>query len=121
MGKTHLFGYGNLKSYGHYCIVAADDINEATTLIQSEIFKEFKNHLLFNKENALFDGDTALNGCADIFLYCERKGYYDMDDDELFDAFCKNEFGKDLFLLELDEKTFEITDLKTNVWNGEFA
>lgn len=122
MGKARLFGYGNLKRYGGYCIVVAEDIEEATEMIQKEIFKTFKEILFWNKDNAHFDRKgEALNGCAEMYGYCNKKGYYDMNDEALFDAFCKNEFGKDLFCIESDEKPFEVTDLNTNVWKGEWA
>ena len=121
MGKPRLFGYGNLRGYGSYRLVVANDIKEATELIKKDVFKDFKEKIAWYKETAHIRNGKALNGCGDMFLYCNKNGYYDMDDDSLFEAFSKNEFGKDLFLIESEKKPFKVTDLHTNIWRGETA
>lgn len=122
MANEKLFGYGNLQNYGQYYIVMAKSIDEATKILQEKIYKAFKQMIFDYKDKAHFDKNgNALNGCADIFLYCDKKGYYDMNDDELFNAFCENEFGKDLFCLELDKKVYKVIALNTNIWRGEWA
>lgn len=121
MNKAHLFGYGYLKDYGEYYLVAAENIDEATELLQKEIFKDFKEEIETYKESARFENGEAINGCAELFMYCEKNGYYEMSDDELFDAFCKNEFGKSLYNIMNPNKTFKVTDLGTSVWRGESA
>ena len=119
MGKAHLYGYGYLEGYGDYYLVAAENIDEATVLLQKEVFKEFKRWINCARNGATFENSKAVNGYAEMLSYCEENGYLGMDDDTLFESFCKNEFGKDVSWFNHDVKRFKVTDLGTGVWRGE--
>ena len=121
MSKAHLYGYGYLEGYGDYYLVAAENIDEATVLLQKEVFKDFKRWINCARNGANFENGKAVNGFAEIFIYCEENGYFGMDDDTLFESFCKNEFGKDVSCFSHDVKRFNVTDLGTGVWRGETA
>lgn len=120
--NVSLYAYGDFDNYGNYIIVCANNINEATDIIKKEQFKEFKNFLKKAKKGKLIDKNgKPLNGLAETFIYCKNKNYYSMDNNTLFDVFCENEFGKDLWRMECCKKIYHTINLKTNVWHGEFA
>ena len=119
---ARLFGYGDLHDYGDYIIVAAENIEEATEIIKKEQFKVFLERLEDDRKSVIFNEDgTPANGCAMAYLYSKDKGYYDMSQKELYEAFCQNEFGKYLIGFDQRKKVYKVEDLGTNIWHGEFA
>lgn len=113
--KTGLYAHGEFNDYGDYLIICAESMEEANKIAQNETFPEFKKDLYSEKDvyesllkqmdNGEFNG---YKGWDKQYLRFEKMGYYKMDDAELFEAYCKNEFKP-------------VTDLKTNVWHGENA
>ena len=101
--KTGLYAHGEFNEYGDYLIICAESMEEAKDNLYSE--KDVYESLLKQKDNGKFNG---YKGWDKQYLHFEKMGYYKMDDAELFEAYCKNEFKP-------------VTDLKTNVWHGENA
>ena len=117
-----LYGYGELDDYGTYTIVCADSLEEATEIIKKDEFSRFKDKLSDADEYKICeDGGKRRNGYWDKYLHFKEKGYYSMDEKSLYEAFCKNEFGKDMWCLLNPNKPYKVVDLKTNVWHGETA
>ena len=106
-----LFGCGDLTSYGDYRLVVTDSIEKAYEILSKNTYNEWKKDMHFDKEESLFDKDgKALNGCACYALNYQEQGLYDMSDEELFHYYTANVFPID-----------EVTDLKTNIWHGEWV
>jgi hypothetical protein len=106
-----LFGCGDLNDYGEYTLVVADSKEMAYELLSKFLFEKWKKHIYEYKENSHFDSNgKPLNGCAYETIENTEKGFFQMNDEQLF-AHYKNE----LFKIE------EVVDLKTNVWDDEHA
>jgi hypothetical protein len=106
-----LFGCGDLNSYGDYHLTVADSIEKAYEILSKASYNEWKSDIYFHKGNSHYDKDgKPLNGCACYELNYKEQGLYDMSDEELFHYYTANVFPID-----------KITDLKTNIWHGEWA
>lgn len=106
-----LFGCGDLKPYGDYHLAVADSIEKAYEILSKKKYNEWKTDIYNYKKASHFDKDRKpLNGAAFCTLANEEYGFFDMSDEELFHYYTANVFPIN-----------EITDLKTNVWSGEWA
>lgn len=106
-----LFGYGNLNSYGEYMLVVANSKEMAYELLSKDNFITWKEEIYWNKEHSIFDKEgKPLNGCAYSTLKNKNNGLFEMDDKTLFSYFINNIFS-----------TYDIVDLKTNIWNDNHA
>lgn len=106
-----LFGCGDLNPYGDYHLAVADSIENAYKILSKNGYNEWKKDIDICIENSHFDEDgKPLNGSACYKLAYEKEGLFDMNDEELFHYYTTNVFPID-----------KVTDLKTNIWYGEWA
>lgn len=106
-----LFGCGDLHPYGDYHLAVADSIEKAHEILSKECYDEWKAYIYRDKEYAQFDKDgKPLNESARCILEPKKQGFFDMSDEEQFHYYTANVFPID-----------EVTDLKTNIWYGEWA
>lgn len=106
-----LFGCGDLNPYGDYHLAVADSIENAYKILSKYKYNEWKTEIYRFKEYGQFDKDgKPSDGYACYALNYEELGLYDMSDEELFHYYTANLFSIN-----------EITDLKTNIWYGEWA
>ena len=110
-----LFGCGecgdiDLDQCCEYHLAVADSIEKAHEILSKKCYNKWKSDVYYDKKYAQFDKDgKPLNCSARWILEYKEQGFFDMSDEEQFHYYTANVFPID-----------NVTDLKTNIWCGEW-